>query len=173
MSFISFYQHSDNSAPMALVRYTIMGDDNRVLDVQELRYEYTKAHLSDAGWDLYASEACVIPPKERRVIKTGISLAIPEGYVGLIWPRSGLAVKKGVDVLAGVVDAGYRGEVMVCLLNTQYFCDISGQEDHIDINVGDRIAQILFQRVPHFKLIEVDDLKDTERSESGFGSSGK
>ena len=62
---------------------------------------------------------------------------------------------------------------MVCLLNTQYFCDISGQEDHIDINVGDRIAQILFQRVPYFKLIEVDDLKDTERSESGFGSSGK
>ena len=59
------------------------------------------------------------------------------------------------------------------MLNTQNFCDISGQEVHIDINVGDRIAQILFQRVPHFKLIEVDDLKDTERSESGFGSSGK
>jgi len=149
---------------------------NRKLQVKKLSDTAiipTKAHLSDAGWDLYASEACVIPPKERCVIKTGISLAIPEGYVGLIWPRSGLAVKKGVDVLAGVVDAGYRGEVMVCLLNTQYFCDISGQEDHIDINVGDRIAQILFQRVPYFKLIEVDDLKDTERSESGFGSSGK
>jgi len=133
----------------------------------------TKAHMSDAGWDLYADESCVIPPKQRHVIKTGISLAIPEGYVGLIWPRSGLAVKKGVDVLAGVIDAGYRGEIMVCLLNTQYFCDISGQEDHIDIDKGDRIAQILFQRVPHFKLVEVDELKDTARSESGFGSSGK
>ena len=128
---------------------------------------------TDAGYDLYSTTSYSINPLERKLVSTGIKIHIPEGYYGRIAPRSGLAVKKGVDVLAGVVDAGYRGEVMVCLLNTQYFCDISGQEDHIDINVGDRIAQILFQRVPHFKLIEVDDLKDTERSESGFGSSGK
>ena len=133
----------------------------------------TKAHNSDAGWDLYASHEYMIGPHERFTIKTGISLQIPDGYVGLSWPRSGLAVKQGADVLAGVIDSGYRGEIMVCLLNTQQPSDFFGYEDYIKIKSGDRIAQILFQEVPHFELTEIDTLQDTDRSDSGFGSSGK
>jgi len=126
----------------------------------------TKAHDSDAGWDLYAAEDIDIPNGFRVTVKTGVTMAIPDGYVGLIWPRSGLSVKFGVDVLAGVVDAGYRGEIMVCLLNTD-------QSSWVQIKKGDRIAQILFQEVPKFKLNQVAELDATERAEGGFGSSGE
>lgn len=126
----------------------------------------TKAHESDAGWDLYAAEDVGIPNGMRKTIKTGISFAIPQGYVGLIWPRSGLSVKQGIDVLAGVVDAGYRGEIMVCLLNTD-------THKWVEIKKGDRIAQILFQEVPSFRIYQVAELDETERAEGGFGSSGK
>jgi dUTP pyrophosphatase len=128
----------------------------------------TKAHLSDAGWDLYSSEDICIGPGERALVSTNISMSIPNGFVGLIWPRSGLSVKKGIDVLAGVIDATYRGEVKVCLLNTGK----SWEDDVFIINAGDRIAQILFQEVPHFNLVEVQDLDSTDRAENGFGSSG-
>ena len=124
----------------------------------------TKAHESDAGWDLYACESKTIQTNERETINTGIALAIPKSFVGLIWPRSGMAVKKGIDVLAGVVDSGYRGEVKVCLLNT-------GWEPMV-IEAGDRIAQILFQEVPKFKLNERTSLDETDRNSGGFGSSG-
>lgn len=124
----------------------------------------TNAHSSDAGWDLYSTASVTISPKQRKTISTGISLQIPSGFVGLIWPRSGLAVKQGVDVLAGVIDAGYRGEVKVCLYNTS--------DEIISIEIGDRIAQILFQEVPKFKLIEVEELNETDRNSGGFGSSG-
>jgi len=124
----------------------------------------TQAHSSDAGWDLYSCEPKTILPNERETINTGISLAIPNSFVGLIWPRSGLAVKKGIDVLAGVIDSGYRGEIKVCLLNTG--------EIPVAIEAGDRIAQILFQEVPKFKLIETTDLSETDRNSGGFGSSG-
>ena len=124
----------------------------------------TQAHSSDAGWDLYSCEPKSILPNERATINTGISLAIPNSFVGLIWPRSGMAVKQGVDVLAGVIDSGYRGEIKVCLLNTGNMPVI--------IEVGDRIAQILFQEVPKFKLNEVTDLNKTDRNSGGFGSSG-
>jgi dUTP pyrophosphatase len=97
--------------------------------------------------------------------RTGLSFEIPEGYVGLVWPRSGLSIKEGVDVLAGVVDSGYRGEVMVCLLNTGV--------RYVKIKEGDRIAQILFQEVPEFQLQEVEILQNSDRGEGGFGSSGK
>jgi dUTP pyrophosphatase len=125
----------------------------------------TRAHSSDAGWDLYSSEDAVIPAAMRSVVRTGIAIAIPEGFVGLIWPRSGLSVKKGVDVLAGVIDAGYRGEIMVCLLNTDKIFDVN-------IKRGDRIAQILFQEVPTFTMEVVDKLDNTIRGEGKFGSSG-
>ena len=112
----------------------------------------------------YACESKTIQINERETINTGIALAIPKSFVGLIWPRSGMAVKKGIDVLAGVVDSGYRGEVKVCLLNT-------GWEPMV-IEAGDRIAQILFQEVPKFKLNEKTSLDETDRNSGGFGSSG-
>lgn len=126
----------------------------------------TRSNTSDAGWDLYSSEEMThIQPGCRVLIKTGISMEIPEGFAGLIWPRSGLAVKSGIDVFAGVVDAGYRGEVGVCLFNS------SKQE--VQIKQGDRIAQILFQPIPQFSLVESTELTDTNRGSGGFGSTGK
>lgn len=125
----------------------------------------TKANLSDAGWDLYSLEDVEIPPVSRSLIKTGISLQIPKGFVGLIWPRSGLAVKSGIDVFAGVVDSGYRGDVGVCLYNSS--------SEAVNVKKGDRIAQILFQPVPYFQLTEVSELSSSERGEDGFGSSGR
>lgn len=129
----------------------------------------TRANESDAGWDIYSDEDVSITPNTQRLISTGISIAIPDGMVGLIWPRSGLAVKKGIDVFAGVVDSGYRGEVKVCLFNAG---SIWGTP-RVSIAKGDRIAQILFQPVPNFHLQEVDSLNATDRGDGGFGSSGQ
>jgi|TARA_B100001094_G_scaffold252945_1_gene251153 dUTP pyrophosphatase len=126
----------------------------------------TRANKADAGWDLYSLTTRSLAPQQRAIYRTGISLQIPEGHVGLLWPRSGLSVKSGVDVLAGVIDSGYRGEVQVCLLNTS-------NEDWVEINEGDRIAQILFQEVPEFQLQQVDVLQNSGRGAGGFGSSGK
>jgi dUTP pyrophosphatase len=91
-------------------------------------------------------------------------MAIPEGHVGLIWPRSGLAYKHGLDVFAGVIDSGYRGDIGVILFNSQY--------NSYEISKGDRIAQILIQKVEDYELLEVEDLDSTERNSGGFGSSG-
>jgi len=124
----------------------------------------TKSHQSDAGWDLYALEDGQVTPKNKTLIKTGIALEIPNGVVGLIWPRSGLAVKSGIDVFAGVVDSGYRGDVGVCLYNSS--------ESTLEFKKGDRIAQILFQEVPNFKIQETTELDCSPRGEGGFGSSG-
>ena len=125
----------------------------------------TQAHDSDAGWDLYSTQDVEILPGHRQIIPIGIALVIPEGYVGLIWARSGLSVKNGCDVLAGVIDAGYRGEIKVCLQN----CD---SINPIVLNKGSKVAQILFQEVPKFILEQVEELEDTSRGQSGFGSSG-
>lgn len=123
-----------------------------------------KANESDAGYDLYSIEDKTIEPNQRMMIRTGISMAIPNNYVGLIWPRSGLAVKHGIDVLAGVVDSGYRGEVCVVLQN-------HGHQPY-KISSGDRIAQILFQKIEFFQLEEVENLEEADRGDSGFGSTG-
>ena len=123
-----------------------------------------KAHRSDAGFDLCADEDAWIFAKERTTIKTGISFEMPENMAGLIWPRSGLSVKKGIDVLAGVVDSGYRGEIMVCLYNTS--------DEDVEIKRGDRIAQIIFQEVPLVSLIESEELETSQRGSDGFGSTG-
>lgn len=135
----------------------------------------TRSNLSDAGWDLYSTEDVVITGGQRKIVKTGISLQIPDEWVGLIWPRSGLSVKKGLDVLAGVVDSGYRGEIMVCLYNTNTQLQLFADENDpsVTIKKGDRIAQILFQRVPDIHLVEVDELSNSDRGEKGFGSSGQ
>lgn len=125
----------------------------------------TKAHDTDAGWDLYANGYCQIPPLTRRTISTGVFIAIPEGYVGLVWPRSGLAVKNGADIFAGVIDSGYRGEILVCIYN-------SDPTEYMNFYQGNKVAQILFQEVPKFELVLVDELDSTERNTGGFGSSG-
>ena len=138
--------------------------DVKVKRLNESATVPTKANLSDAGWDLYSTENLLIEPNSRALVKTGISFAIPEKYVGLIWPRSGMAVKYGIDVYAGVIDAGYRGEVGVCLFN-------SSSKDFY-IQTGDRIAQVLFQKISQHKLIEVSDLSNSDRGQKGFGSSG-
>lgn len=131
----------------------------------------TKSHIDDAGWDLYSSQDSEILGGRRKTISTSIAMSIPKGYVGLIWPRSGLSVNSGVDVLAGVIDAGYLGEIQVCLLNT------NGRGDEwmnsLQIAKGDRIAQIVFHKLPDIKIIEVNELNDySSRGLEGFGSSG-
>jgi len=125
----------------------------------------TKAHRGDAGYDLYASENTVVVGRQRTTIKTGVSFDMPEGLAGLIWPRSGLSVKRGLDVLAGVVDSGYRGEVMVCLYNTS--------DEDVEIKRGDRIAQMIFQEVPVISLQLREELGSSQRGSNGFGSTGK
>ena len=124
----------------------------------------TRAHNNDAGFDLYSNIRTVIPSKQRKTVSTGIALQMPEHFAGLIWPRSGLSVKKGIDVLAGVVDSGYRGEIMVCLYNTS--------DEHVVIDAGDRIAQIIFQEVPRVIMEVHESLGSSQRGDNGFGSSG-
>ena len=125
----------------------------------------SKANEDDAGWDLYAAEDVIIEPSERTLIGTDIAMAIPVGYVGLIWDRSGMATKRGVHRFAGVIDSGYRGEVKVCLWNAS--------NEHCIINKGERMAQLLVQPAPALPLIEVQNLDTTKRGGGGFGSSGQ
>ncbi len=128
----------------------------------------TKTNISDAGFDLYADESTWLyagNSGKRKIIKTGVSFAIPEGYVGLVWDRSGMGAKLGIHRFAGVIDAGYRGEIMVALCNF-------GSKPYA-ISRGDRIAKILIQAIPNVSLIEVDELPNSERGKGGFGSSGK
>ena len=124
----------------------------------------SKSNQSDAGWDLYAAEDAIIEPSQTELIGTDIAMAIPEGYVGLIWDRSGMATKRGMHRFAGVIDSGYRGPIKVCLWNST--------QEHCIINKGERIAQILFQAVPDFPIIEVQNLDKTSRGSHGFGSTG-
>ena len=126
----------------------------------------TYAHPGDAGADLRASHAGEIEPGERLLVKTGVSIALPAGYVALVHPRSGLAAKFGVTVLnaPGTVDAGYRGEIMVTLHNS------SGEPWSFE--VGDRIAQLVIQKYEHANFVMVDKLPGSKRGESGFGSTG-
>jgi len=117
-----------------------------------------------AGLDLYAAVSAHLPVGQRCVVATGIQVAIPPGHVGLVWPRSGLAVKRGIDVMAGVIDADYRGEVGVVLIN-------HGKEI-VMIAEGERIAQLLIQPVVMAEPKIVSKLPDTERGDGGFGSTG-
>ena len=123
------------------------------------------AHAGDAGADITSSEKIAIPPRERALVSTGVRLEIPEGCVGLIWPRSGLAVKKGIDCGAGVIDSHYRGEVKVLLFNHS--------DTEFQIEPGDRIAQILIQKVERVEFLPANQLNETARNDAGFGSTGK
>jgi dUTP pyrophosphatase len=118
-----------------------------------------------AGADLRAREAITIDPGQRAAVATGIQVAIPPGHVGLVWPRSGLALRHGIDTLAGVIDSDYRGEVKVVLVN-------HGQEPFA-VAPGDRIAQLLVQAVAHAVFTPVPALSVTERGQGGFGSTGR
>ena len=126
-----------------------------------------RARAHDAGLDLYAAEAVIIEPGARVLIPTGIALAIPEGYAGFVLPRSGLAVRHGLTLLntPGLIDSGYRGEVKVLLVN----------HDRATTTIarGDRIAQLVIQRVEPTELVEVDELPSSDRGDGGFGSTGR
>jgi dUTP pyrophosphatase len=117
-----------------------------------------------AGADLRASESVVLAPGERAAVATGLRLEIPPGHVGLVWPRSGLAVKHGLDTLAGVIDSDYRGEVKVVLVN-------HGREP-VRIEPGERIAQLLVQRVERARFVP-GALAGSGRGDGGFGSTGR
>ena len=125
------------------------------------------AHEGDAGADLCAREDVTLEPGQRALVPTGVSLALPLGFVGLIHPRSGLATKHGLTVVnaPGTVDAGYRGELKVTLLNTDATTPIV-------LKRGDRIAQLVIQRVERARFIQVQELDDTARGAGGFGSTG-
>jgi dUTP pyrophosphatase len=118
-----------------------------------------------AGADLCASEAVVLEPGARAAVATALRVAIPPGHVGLVWPRSGLAVRHGIDTLAGVIDSDYRGEVRVVLVN-------HGTEP-FRVDAGDRIAQLLVQPVERAVFVGVASLGETLRGEGGFGSTGR
>ncbi|MEX1178173.1 MAG: dUTP diphosphatase [Nitriliruptor sp.] len=125
------------------------------------------AHPGDAGLDLYAADACTLDPGERAAVPTGLRVAIADGWVGLVHPRSGLARRHGLTVAnaPGTIDAGYRGDLLVLLVNLG--------RDPVTIARGDRVAQLLVQRVGRAVVTEVDDLDDTARGAGGFGSSGR
>jgi dUTP diphosphatase len=127
-----------------------------------------RARDGDAGYDLHAAEATVIPPGARASVGTGIAIAVPHGQAGLVLPRSGLAARHGIALVnaPGLIDAGYRGEVRVLLLNTD-------RERSFEVAPGDRIAQLVIARVEGPDLEEVDALDETVRGGGGFGSSGR
>ena len=123
------------------------------------------AHMTDAGADLFSIEEVVLKPNQRALISTGIALEIPEGYVGLIWDKSGISSKHGITTMAGVIDSGYRGEVKVLLINLS--------DEKYKIEVGDKLAQILIQKIEQPKFEEANELSAADRGDKGFGSTGK
>ena len=138
-----------------------------VLIVAEDGFMPTYAQPGDAGADLRSRVAAVVPAHGRVLVPTGVSIALPDGYVGLVHPRSGLAHKHGITVLntPGTVDAGYRGEIAVNLYNST---DVD-----FPVEVGDRIAQLVIQQVERAQFIQVERLPESDRGEGGHGSTGK
>jgi dUTP pyrophosphatase len=128
----------------------------------------TRAHEGDAGLDLYAAEAATLGPGERTGVGTGVAVEIPEGHAGLVLPRSGLAARHGIALVnaPGLIDAGYRGEVRVLLLNTD-------QDEAFQVAPGDRIAQLVVTPVAPAEPVEALELTTSERGGGGFGSSGR
>lgn len=125
------------------------------------------AHPGDAGADLCCREDVELAPGERRLVGTGVAIVLPDGYAGFVHPRSGLAARHGVTIVntPGTVDAGYRGEIQVCLLNTD-------RRDPVHFSRGDRIAQLVVQRVARVTFVPVDELPVSARGIRGYGSTG-
>jgi dUTP pyrophosphatase len=142
--------------------------DLRVIKLKENAVIPTRAHPGDAGLDLYSTEIAHLGPGERWSVGTGIALEIPEGHAGLVLPRSGLAREHGIALVnaPGLIDAGYRGEVRVLLLNTD-------PAETVRIEAGARIAQLVVTPVAIAEPVEVAELSDTARGDGGFGSSGR
>ena len=136
----------------------------KIKKLSDKAYLPTRGSKLAAGFDLYASEETVVKAQGKQLIATDLAIAVPYGYYARIAPRSGLAVKKFIDVGAGVVDSDYRGEVKVLLFNF-------GTED-FQVNKGDRIAQMILEKIAMVQCEEVEDLDDTHRGEGGFGSTG-
>ena len=126
----------------------------------------SRANESDAGYDLYATRDMIIAPMQRAIVPTGISIEVPNGYYARVAPRSGLAVKSGIDVLAGVIDSGYNGEIGVVLINTDKF-------EAVNLPKSSRIAQLIFEKCEDMNFETVLSLDVSERNIGGFGSSGE
>ena len=124
----------------------------------------TYAHSHDAGFDVYSTEEVRVLPGARVAVPTGLAIEIPEGYVGLVWDKSGLSFNHGLKTIGGVIDAGYRGEIKIGLVNVSDTLYV--------IKKGDKVAQILIQKVEQATFQEAEELADTSRGEGGFGSSG-
>jgi dUTP pyrophosphatase len=141
-----------------IVEFKLVGEAGRAPE---------QAHSGDAGYDLFAGESARIGPGERASIGTGIAVAIPDGYAGLVLPRSGLALRHGIALVnaPGLIDAGYRGEIRVLLLNTD-------RETAFEIAVGDRIAQLVVTDVEGVEFEQAEALAESTRAEGGFGSTG-
>ena len=147
-----------------------MSEDHIILPIKRLDEGVelpSYAYEGDAGLDLRSAEDVVLKPFERRLVSTGLAIAIPDGYAGFVQPRSGLALREGLSMAntPGLIDAHYRGELKVCAINLD-------PERDIHITKGERIAQLVIQKVPHVSLMEVDSLDETDRGVGGFGSSG-
>ncbi|MET1018167.1 dUTP diphosphatase [Orlajensenia leifsoniae] len=142
-----------------------MADSVEVLITASTLPSYS--HPGDAGADLHSSEALVLEPGQRATVGTGVAIALPDGYAAFVVPRSGLASKHGITIVnsPGTVDAGYRGEIKVALLNTDSSMPYS-------VAVGDRIAQLIIMPVTRARFIEVERLPGSDRGEGGFGSTG-
>jgi dUTP pyrophosphatase len=125
-----------------------------------------RAYAGDAGMDLSSCERVELAPGERALVPTGLAVAIPDGYAGYVQPRSGLAAKHGISIVntPGLVDSGYRGELLVNLVNHD-------PSEPFVVESGMRIAQLVILEIPEVELVEVDELPDSERAERGFGSS--
>jgi len=125
------------------------------------------AHPGDAGVDLYAREGVNLAPGQRALVSTGVAIALPTGYAGFVHPRSGLAARHGITMVnaPGTIDAGYRGEILVNLLNTD-------SHEAFTISRGDRIAQLVVQRVSEAHFVEVESLPGSQRGDTGHGASG-
>lgn len=158
MSYDETYDEPENTE--VLVKAV---DPGQPAELTQLFY----AHAGDAGADLKAAEAVELKPFERALVPTGVAIALPAGYVGLVHPRSGLAAKQGVTVLnaPGTIDAGYRGEIKVPLINLD-------PERTVRFEVGDRIAQLVIQRYVEARFVPAETLPGSDRAERGFGSTG-
>ena len=135
--------------------------------LHELACAPSYAHNGDAGADLVCVEDITLAPGERGLVPTGVAIALPVGYVGLVHPRSGLALKQGIGIVntPGTIDSGYRGELKICLINLDKY-------ETVQLPAGSRIAQLVIQQVSTAQFIQVESLAPTQRNEQGFGSTG-